>query len=376
MANGIDLTLMIGPVVPEPVSKEVLDALISVEVFSRTEKASGFQLKFTLHKNSPLHTIFLLAGGVQIPLVRVLIVVTLNGASEVLMDGVMTNHEVTGGTTDQGPVLTISGEDLSRVMDYLDFTGLFQYPAMPPEARVPLILAKYAFLGVVPLVIPSVLIDVPIPVDRVPIHQGTDYCYLKKLADDAGYVFYVEPGPIPGASIGYWGPPVKVGLEQPALNIDMDAHTNVEQLSFSFNTQKATLPILVIQEQVTKLPIPIPVPEITPINPPLGLIPPLSLNVDYVEGTGKLSPVQAALRGLSIAAQKADAVSAQGSLDVLRYGRVLKTRRLVGVRGAGLAFDGLYFVNSVTHNLRRGAYTQDFTLTRNGLISTVSTVAA
>jgi hypothetical protein len=46
------------------------------------------------------------------------------------------------------------------------------------------------------------------------------------------------------------------------------------------------------------------------------------------------------------------------------------------VRGAGLAFDGLYFVNSVTHNLRRGAFTQDFTLTRNGLISTVSTVAA
>ena len=376
MPNGINLTLMIGPVVPEPVSKEVLDALISVEVFSRTDNASGFQLKFRLHKNSPLHTIFLLAGGAQIPLVRVLVLVTLNGPTEVLMDGVMTNHEVTGGSASEGPVLTISGEDLSRVMDYIDFTGLFQYPAMPPEARILVILAKYAFLGVIPLVIPSVLIDVPIPVDRIPIHQGTDYCYIKKLADEAGYVFYVDPGPAPGSSVGYWGPPVKVGLSQPALNIDMDAHTNVEQLSFSFNTQKATLPILVIQEQLTKLPIPIPVPEITPINPPLGLIPPLSLNVDHVEGAGKLSPVQATLRGLSIAAQKADAVSAKGSLDVLRYGQPLKTRRLVGVRGAGLAFDGLYFVDSVTHHLRRGAYTQDFTLTRNGLISAVSTVAA
>ena len=376
MPSGINLTLMIGPVVPEPVSKAVLDALISVEVFSRTDKASGFQLKFTLHKNSPLHTIFLLAGGVQIPLVRVLVLVTLNGATDVLMDGVMTNHEVTAGSASEGPVLTISGEDLSRAMDYIDFTGLIQYPAMPPEARILLILAKYAFLGVIPLVVPSVLIDVPIPVDRIPIHQGTDYCYIKKLADEAGYVFYVDPGPAPGSSVGYWGPPIKVGLSQPALNIDMDAHTNVEQLSFSFNTQKATLPILVIQEQLTKLPIPIPIPEITPINPPLGLIPPLSLNVDHVEGAGKLSPIQAALRGLSIAAQKADAVSAKGSLDVLRYGQPLKTRRLVGVRGAGPAFDGLYFVHSVTHHLRRGAYTQDFTLTRNGLISTVSTVAA
>jgi hypothetical protein len=374
MLKGIDLTLMIGPVVPLPVSKDVLDALISVEVMARTEQASGFQLKFILSKNSPLQTIFLVAGGAQIPLVRVLILVTINGSTEVLMDGVMTNHEVTGGSAKESPVLTISGEDLSRVMDYIDFTGLFQYPAMPPEARVLLILAKYAFLGVVPLVIPSVLIDVPIPVDRIPIHQGTDYCYLNKLADEAGYVFYVEPGPTPGASVGYWGPPVKVGLSQPALNIDMDAQTNVETLSFSFNTQKATLPILVIQESVTKLPIPIPIPEITPINPPLGLIPPLSLKVDKLDKTGKLTPVEAALRGLSIAAKRADAVSATGSLDVLRYGQVLKTRRLVGVRGAGLAFDGLYFVDSVTHHLKRGAYTQDFTLTRNGLISTVSRV--
>jgi len=211
MPDGIDLRLMIGPVVPLPVPKEVLDALRSVEVTSRTDKPSGFQLKFTLSKNSPLHTLFLVAGGVQIPIVRVLIIVTLNGTTEVLMDGVMTNHEVTGGSSREGPVLTITGEDLSRAMDYIDFTG-FLYPAMPPEARVLVCLAKYAFLGVVPLVIPSILLDVPIPVERIPVHQGTDYCYLRKLADDAGYVFYVDPGPLPGTSIGYWGPPVKVGL--------------------------------------------------------------------------------------------------------------------------------------------------------------------
>jgi hypothetical protein len=53
---------------------------------------------------------------------------------------------------------------------------------------------------------------------------------------------------------------------------------------------------------------------------------------------------------------------------------VLRSRRLVGVRGAGLAFDGLYFVQSVTHQLKRGAYTQQFTLVRNGLIPTLPTV--
>ena len=46
----------------------------------------------------------------------------------------------------------------------------------------------------------------------------------------------------------------------------------------------------------------------------------------------------------------------------------------MAVRGAGITYDGFYYVKSVTHNLKRGEYKQDFTLTRNGLVSTVSTV--
>jgi hypothetical protein len=48
---------------------------------------------------------------------------------------------------------------------------------------------------------------------------------------------------------------------------------------------------------------------------------------------------------------------------------VLRARELVGVRGAGITYDGLYYVKSVTHNLQRGSYTQNFTLAREGLIS-------
>jgi hypothetical protein len=35
---------------------------------------------------------------------------------------------------------------------------------------------------------------------------------------------------------------------------------------------------------------------------------------------------------------------------------VLQPRRLVGVRGAGMAFDGLHYVQSVTHQISRGEY--------------------
>jgi hypothetical protein len=376
MLKGIHLTLMIGPGVPIPVGQDILDALTSVEVTTSSDQGSGFQLTFTLSNRSSLQTLFLLSGGSPIPLVRVVIIATINGTPEVLMDGMMTHHQVTPGTDPGHSKMTVSGQDLSSVMNLIDFSGI-PYPAMPDFARVALILAKYAVFGVVPMVIPSVLLDVPIPTERIPRQQGKDLDYIKMLADEVGYVFYVEPGPTPGMSIAYWGPEIKVGVPQPALNINMDAHTNIETINFRFDTESKVLPIVLIQNQATRVPIPIPIPDITPLNPPLGLIPPIPKRIEPINtGTSKYSPIQAAIIGLTKAAQSSDAVTATGSLDVTRYGRILKARRLVGVRGVGTAFDGLYYVQSVTHSIKRGEYKQNFTLKRNGLISTLSTVPA
>jgi hypothetical protein len=375
LLKGINLTLMIGPGVPIPVSKDVLDALTGVEVTSNTEGPSVFSLQFKINKNSPLLTLFLLAGGAQIPLVRVVIYVTINATPQVLIDGVMTNHQMAPGSGSQNPTLTIIGEDLTRVMDYIDFTGI-PYPAMPPEARILLILAKYTIFGVIPLVIPSIMLDVPIPIDRIPLQQGTDLAYVRKLADDVGYSFFIKPGPNPGSSVAYWGPDIKAGVPQPALNMDMDAATNVDSLSFTFNSNAGTIPLVYIQEQYSKAPILIPIPDITPLNPPLGAIPPLPTQFPIMDGTANLSPIQAVLIGLAKAAKKADAVSATGTLDVLRYGHVLQARGLVGVRGAGAPFDGLFYVKTVKHEIKRGDYKQNFTLVRNGLLSTVSQVPA
>jgi hypothetical protein len=60
---------------------------------------------------------------------------------------------------------------------------------MPVEARIALILLKYALLGVVPLVVPSVLLFVPLPIDQIPSQKGTDLNYIQYLAEQAGYVF-------------------------------------------------------------------------------------------------------------------------------------------------------------------------------------------
>jgi hypothetical protein len=372
--DGVQLTVMIGPVVPLPISYDVLEALESVEVTSTVGSRSVFQMTFKLSPRSPLHTLFLVAGGSSLPFVRVVIAVTLRGTPEVLIDGVVTQTNVTPGSSASDTAsLVVTGEDLSRVMDYIDFSGT-PFPALPAEARVALLMLKYAIFGVVPLVIPSVLFDVPIPTERIPRQDGTDLAYVTSLADEVGYDFYVEPGPVPGASIAYWGPQVRIGVPQPALNVGMDAQTNVGALSFGYDGSSRVVPILFIQEPISKFPIPIPIPDVTPLSPPLGIISPFPNLVELENDTSKRSPIQAAAIALAKAAKSADAVSGQGSLDVMRYGRVLRARRLVGVRGAGPAFDGLHFVKSVTHKIKRGEFKQDFQLVRNGLVSTVPRV--
>jgi len=373
--KGVHLTLMVGPVVPIPVPQVVLDALTSVQVTTTAGKNSGFQLTFTLSNRSPLQTLFLLAGGAEIPLLRVMIIATINGTPQVLMDGFMTDHQISPGSDAGHSTLTISGEDLTVAMKYIDFTG-FPFPAMPAEARIAIILAKYAMFGVVPLVIPSIMLDVPIPTERIPRQEGTDYDYVKKLADDVGYVFYVNPGPLPGMNTAYWGPTIRVGIPQPALNYDMDSYTNVESLSFTYASDQKAMPFVWIQNEITKVPIPIPLPDVNPLSPPLGLVEPIPKKFYEIEGTAKLTPLQAILIGLAKAAETSDVVTGTGSLDVLRYGQPLQARQLVGVRGVGMAFDGLYYVTSVTHHIKRGEYKQDFSLARNGLISTVPVVPA
>jgi hypothetical protein len=374
LKGKVDLTLMIGPVVPLPVPKAIIDALTSVQVKTSAGEPSGFQLSFTFSSKSPLNTLLLLLGQVG-PFIRVIIMVTVNGTRHVLMDGVIAHQQVSPNVESGQSTLSITGIDLTGVMGLIDFTGI-PYPCMPAEARVALIVAKYAIFGMIPLVIPSVFFDVPIPTVRIPVHQGTDLAYINQLASEVGYVFYIEPGPVPGANVAYWGPEIKVGVPQPALNINMDAHTNVESLSFSFNGANKSLPIVFIQNEETRVPIPIPIPDISPFNPPLGLIPAIPVHFPMMRDTANLNPVQAIARGIAEASRTSDSVSGNGSLNVLRYGHVLKARSLVGVRGAGDAFNGLYYVKSVTHKIQRGEYKQDFSLTRNGLLSTVPRVPA
>ena len=375
MSNAIHLTLLIGPAVPVPAPAEVVNALTSVQVTSSTDR-SGFQLQFTVGKKSILQTTLLPAGYFDPIVTRVIVIATVFGMPHVLMDGIVTRQEVAPSSDPGKSTLTITGEDLSVLMDLVEMPFM-RFPAMPIIARVYAILAKYAAFGIAPIALPPIIPDVPNPVEEIPHQEGTDREYLKQLAGNCGYVFYVEPGPAPGSNIAYFGPDVRIPAPQPALNVNLDAHTNVESLSFSLDGTAKKIIVMSIMDPVTRrTPIPIPVPNLSVLRPPMGarLTPPA--RVEFPDYGTHLDPSAAANKILGVMFSASDAVTGSGSLDVLRYGRVLRSRMMVGVRGAGLTYDGLYYVNSVTHTLKRGEYKQSFNISRDGLVSNTMAVPA
>jgi hypothetical protein len=368
MAGDVHLSLLIGPGVPVPAPASVTDALESVRVTSGAEK-SGFQLVFGIGKKSPLLETLLPAGYLDPIITRVVIIVTVRGLPQVVMDGVVTRQDLGPSDEPGASTLTVTGEDLSLLMDLVEMPFM-RYPAMPEIAQLYAILAKYAVLGIAPIVLPPIVPALRIPVEGYDTHTGTDLEYIRQHARRCGYVFYVEPGPVPLTNIAYFGPDVRVPIPQAALNVNMDAHSNVESLSFGLDgTAKKVVVYTIFDPATHKVPIPIPLPNVSVLRPPLGARPTPPAKVEFAEGGTALEPAEAAKRILGMMFAASNAITGTGSLDVVRYGRPLRSRMLVGVRGAGLAYDGLYYVNSVTHDLRRGTYKQSFSLSRDGLIS-------
>ena len=131
MNQGFYLTLMMGGFSANPVPQAVIDALMSAQVTTTVGSQGGFQLKFAWSKNSALSQLH--AGGFFDPRQRVIVAVTVNGSTEVLMDGIITKQDLTPSSAAGKSTLTVTGLDLTALMDLIDLTGI-PYPAMPTSS--------------------------------------------------------------------------------------------------------------------------------------------------------------------------------------------------------------------------------------------------
>jgi hypothetical protein len=374
---GVQLQLMIGPTVPVPAPKAIAEALQRVEVTTSDEGRSGFQLVFQFDTNSPAG----LAAEVVLntPLFtvfnRVVLTVIFKGIPHVLIDGIITNQEHQPAAEPGAAYFTLMGEDISLMLDREDKN--VEHPAQDETIIALKIIASYAQYGLIPLVIPPVFLDPPLPIERTPVQQGTDLKYLEKMAERHAYVFYITPGPVPLTNTAYWGPPVRVGIPQPALSVNMGPQTNVDSINFQHNALAPTTVSGKVQDRWTNQTFP--VQTFVSLRLPLASLPDWLVHRPHIRttqfrGTG-LNAMQAAARAQAIMDRSMDeVVTASGEIDAMCYGGLLRPRSLVGLRGAGLLYDGFYYIKKVTHLIQRGSYKQRFTLAREGLGTTTPVV--
>ena len=170
-------------------------------------------------------------------------------------------------------------------------------------------------------------------------------------------------------SKAYWGPEIRVGEPQPALNVGLGRPARQRRRARLHLRQgeEGAADRLHPGADSARSPIPIPIPDVTPLNPPLGLVPPLPPKITFLNDTAQARPLRRRHDGHRLR-RPAHRLG-------VRHGharrRAVRPRAQVAPAGRrarrGHAFDGLYYVTSVTHEHQARRVQAEFSLARNGL---------
>lgn len=377
MLLGGYLTLLIGPTIPIPAPEFISRTIESVSVTQSVEGRDGFQITFKAGRDSfsgavgylPLLTKTLKVGH------RVVIMVTLNARPHVLIDGLVTKLDLTPSLEAGGGKLTLSGTELTVLMDIRE--KQLEWPAMAKQQIVQTILVQYIDKFPVSQVFP-IPGDVPdSPTRMVRQQSGTDFALVSEFARDAGYAFGLEYGSLPGLPKIYFGPLIRPGAPKKALTFKMGAATNVTSIQFSEDGDAAEATGGLVQEGNSGAPVPV---VSIPAPAPFAVLPSYANSVNLMrirtgnnDHSGDVAQAIAAATS-HLFATNAKSVKGSGELDVLSYGEPLPAGSMVGVRGVGLTFDGLWRCTVANHTISRDGYKQSFELQRGGTISNTPVV--
>jgi hypothetical protein len=382
MLGGVTYTVLIG-LPPLPLPPPLLQALQKVEVDSSTEIASVFRLRFGLS-----HTEFgdwdllmpqyeeLFFRPLTLVQIRVKVGIDLPRA---IINGYITNQKILYDDEGGASAMEITGMDATILMNMTE--KVFPWPMPNDDAIAAAVFGQY---GIVPMVLPTIPFKFD-PTDMT-VQRGTDIRFLRRLAQRNGFECFVQPQPQSGVDFGYFGPPKNIpGLHEAVLNVKMGAQTNVSEFKVRYDMVKPTLSMAFGVDSMTRAPSaafsiapavsPPPTGGSYPWGVPMGV---QDATVRAIAGPHPPPMVMAAqtgqmsLPGLAVVNQ---AISNRSSWAVIAEGLVgadagvLSVGRTVNIRGAGLAFNGAYYVARVSHafDVCGCSYTQRFEARRNAV---------
>ena len=203
-------------------------------------------------------------------------------------------------------------------------------------------------------------------IDHTEIQRGTDIQFLQALAQRNGFECYVELNPQTGKVEGHFHAPRLQQPPQGVLSVNLGTATNVNSFHAQFDmlrpaTAKASNVDVHSKEgqsgQSDSL-----------SDKALGKVTTVSLDQArqvLVSAIGLSDSGELQTATQAVVNRSSWAITANGELNTIAYGDVLRAKRPVLVRGAGPQFSGIYYVERVLHTLNGDGYTQQFSLRRN-----------
>lgn len=379
--SAIDLSLRIGPGQPDLAPGRLMRALRKVEITQKDEAPSGFQLTFLAEQAGAGNDFAVTADELLSPFNRVLARVSVDGTATTLIDGFVTHQQFMPSNGPEDSMFVVTGEDVSVMMDRVELSR--EFPSFSDWSTVEEILLPYrVLLGVHAdvAVSPTSLV----PIDGVPQQFGTDRCLLQQLAQQNGYLFYVTPGDTPFENTAYWGPPQRGGAPSALLDVAVGAASTVDRAQAEYDALAAATYFGYAIE--TDVPPYLPIPFTTIASsrtPALAANPAITASLYTRRNLWRSDdhdPVRALIKAQATTDASTDSVVTL-SCDVspVRLGRVVNAPGVVGVRGTGGSYDGLYYLKSATHKIdllhdEEWSYTQSLVMTREGVGTTTQTL--
>lgn len=368
---GVKANILIGPSpVALPMPIEALQALEELDIKLSDREPSGFRMVLRAGRTGPLDFL-------ETPLVadprfnrgsRLVVTILFDAIPTVIFDGLVTERHVSPGEGPSQGRIVLLGHDLTSEL-HREVKSV-EHPAMDETMIANLIALNYAQFGMIPVVIPPMVVDPPLPVERTPQQLCSDWDYLNAMARRHGYDTYIQAGPAPLTNTLYWGPPIRPGVPQRTMTVSSGPATDAYDIRAANSAEALTTVDTQVMDRQTGSTMP--VMAMMPSQAPLGALPEGAAQMgrtrtSRIETSG-LTFAQAMARAQAEVDESArEVVRVTGTVDSVRYNGALKARDLIFLRGAGTTFNGLYKVAEVRHRISPGNYEQSFVLTRGEL---------
>jgi phage protein D len=353
---AVTYTLEVGG---QSASQEMLAALRSVEVEDHADLADMARIRLAISVGPDGSDWTHLDGGPFTRLASVKVAAAIGSETpQPLIDGYVIDLRATFSPEPTGSVLEVVAMDATVLMSLEE--KVRAWPDVSDSSIASTIFGEHGLT-------PDVEDTEPTrqEADATTIQRGSDMQLLRRLAERNGYECFVEVG-AGGQTTAHFHPPRLEEEPQGVLNVNMGTATNVDEFKARNDMIAPTTAQARGLEVETQEGQPADVTEVGATR--LGSDATVSSDRPrrvLLSGTGLSAGGELQTLAQAVVDRSAWAIAAEGTLNGAAYGRVLRAKRPVSVRGAGTELSGVYYVERVLHTFDAAGWTQSFRLRRN-----------